>query len=73
MGTVFDRRDFLWKLVERDLVAYLKGGPDMELVNRGRMLSLRDPSEVSEVRRCWAEARVVRAENLRRKEEREGV
>jgi hypothetical protein len=70
MSNVFDRRDFLWKMVERDLTAFLKGGPDMELANRGRMLSLRDPSEVQKVQNCWADARRIRSQ---REQQREGA
>jgi hypothetical protein len=74
MGTVLNcERDFLWKMVERDIAAYLKGGEDMELADWGRMLILRDPAEVEGVRACWAEARRVREENRKRKEEREGA
>jgi hypothetical protein len=65
---IYEHWDFLWKIVERDLVAYLKGGPDMETANVGRMLILRDREEVAEVKRCWAEARKLREESLQQRE-----
>jgi hypothetical protein len=56
---IFDRRAFLWKLVERDIDAFVNGrGPDKEKGNVGRFLhSLELFDEVPLVRECWADAR----------------
>jgi hypothetical protein len=60
--------DFLWRLVRKDIAAYLRGGPDMELANRGRAVCNDFCDHVQAIRDCWAEARALRAERVRERE-----
>ncbi len=62
-GKVFDPYQFLGKLIERDIAAYLKGGRDLELANIGRALMYGIDPDI--VREAWAEARKVQAERVR--------
>lgn len=61
-------KDFLWKLVERDIDAFFKGERDMQSANIGRALGFGLPEEIEPIKDCWAEARKLRAERQRHQE-----
>lgn len=68
---VFSAFDFLWKLVERDMKAFLKGEHrEMEQANIGRALGFGLASEIPGIREAWADARRLKAE---REQHREGA
>jgi hypothetical protein len=66
MAEVFNPHEFLAKLLERDIAAFLKGGFDAEKANIGRALMYGIDPDL--VRDCWAEARQVLAERHKQKE-----
>ncbi|MFB9262835.1 hypothetical protein ACFFWD_06555 [Bradyrhizobium erythrophlei] len=58
---IFSSHDFLWKLVERNIAAFLDGRErDMELANIGRAIGFGLLDQIEPIKDCWAEARKMK-------------
>ena len=68
MGELFNKDDFLWKLVARDLDRFLSGEErEMCAANVGRAIGFGLSSEIGPIKQCWAEAQRVKAEEMKQK------
>jgi hypothetical protein len=70
---IFDREDFVWKLVERYLAEFFRGGPDLEKACVGRALMYGLQDHIPTIREVWAQARKDRAEDPRLQGHKEGA
>jgi len=67
---VIEPRDWVWKLVERDVDKYWRGEQrEMCAANVGQAIAWGLYDEVDDIKRCWAEAQQVKA----RREQKEGA
>ncbi|WP_426410040.1 hypothetical protein [Bradyrhizobium ganzhouense] len=58
---IFSSTDFLWKLIERDIDAFLTGRErEMEAANIGRAIGFELFDQIEAIRGAWAEARRVK-------------